>query len=277
MMSAAMHEGVAMTDSALPVHQIWGTGSTTVFLLHGMYGAKEYWALEAERLVALGYRVVAWDAPGYGTSPLPETFTLNSLADEAAKLVRAVGTHTNVLIGQSMGGQLVFRIVARIPELVSAAVICSTIGYFGNKTPEERAQFVREREEAAKITDPSMRKALVDQMLAPGAHGRDVDLVREITATTPPKTTAAAVAAVQAADEAESIAAIKGVTMPALIIAGAVDNVGSPPAMKRVADMMPNATFVAISGSGHYPWAENPVEFNEHLMPFLAQSVPVEA
>lgn len=266
-----------MAETPLPVHTIWGHGSNTVFLLHGMYGAKEYWAPEAERLVALGYRVVAWDAPGYGTSPLPSTYSLNSLADEAARMVRALGSETNVLMGQSMGGQLCFRIFGRIPELVSAVVICATIGYFGNKTPEERAQFVREREEAAKITDPSARKALVDQMLAPGASGPDVDLVREITATTPAATTAAAVAAVQSADQAESVAAITGVTVPALIVAGAVDNVGSPPAMQRVADMMPNATFVAITGCGHYPWAENPVEFNEKLLPFLAAVVPVEA
>jgi 3-oxoadipate enol-lactonase len=266
-----------MADKALPDHQIWGHGSTTIFLLHGMYGAKEYWRPQAERLVALGYRVVAWDAPGYGTSPLPPEYSLNSLADDAAKLIKATGTQTNVAMGQSMGGQLVFRIFARIPELIAAAVVCATIGYFGNKTPEERAEFVRERAEAAKITDPSARKALVDQMLAPGAHGPDVELVREITATTPAATTAAAVAAVQAADEAESIAAIKGVTVPALILAGAIDNVGSPPGMKRVAEMMPNATFAAIGGSGHYPWAENPVEFNEHLMPFLARVVPVEA
>jgi 3-oxoadipate enol-lactonase len=266
-----------MGEKSLPVHQIWGHGSTTVFLLHGMYGAKEYWAPEAERLVALGYRVVAWDAPGYGTSPLPPTYSLNALADEAARLVEAAGTETNVLMGQSMGGQLCFRIFARIPTSVSAVVICATIGYFGNKTPEERAQFVREREEAAKITDPSARKALVDQMLAPGAAGPDVELVREITATTPAATTAASVAAVQAADEAESIAAITGVTVPALIVAGAVDSVGSPPAMKRVAAMMPNAEFVAIPGCGHYPWAENPGAFNEKLLPFLASVVPVEA
>jgi 3-oxoadipate enol-lactonase len=265
-----------MSEASLPVHQIWGHGPTTVFLLHGMYGAKEYWAPEAERLAALGYRVVAWDAPGYGTSALPPVFSLDMLADEAARLVKAVGTQTNIVMGQSMGGQTVFRLFARIPELIRAVVICSTIGYFGNKTPEERAQFVREREEAAKITDPSARKALVDQMLAPGATGPDVDLVREITATTPAATTAAAVAAVQAAEEATSVAAIKGVSVPALIVAGALDNVGSPPAMKRVADMMPNATFVAISGSGHYAWAENPVEFNAHLMPFLAAVVPVE-
>jgi 3-oxoadipate enol-lactonase len=202
-----------MAHKDLPVHKVWGQGSSTVFLLHGMYGAKEYWRPQAERLVSLGYRVIAWDAPGYGTSPLPAAYSLDALADDAAELIKAVGTHTNVVMGQSMGGQLVFRIFARIPEVIGAAVVCATIGYFGNKTPEERAQFVREREEAAKITDPSARKALVDQMLAPGAHGPDVDLVREITATTPRETTAAAVAAVQAADENDSIAAIKGVSV----------------------------------------------------------------
>jgi pimeloyl-ACP methyl ester carboxylesterase len=59
--------------------------------------------------------------------------------------------------------------------------------------------------------------------------------------------------------------------------AGACDNVGSPPAMRRVADMMPQATFTAIEGCGHYPWAENPVAFNRELTPFLARAVPVEA
>jgi pimeloyl-ACP methyl ester carboxylesterase len=268
-----------MPDTSLPVHQIWGQGSTTVFLFHGMYGAKEYWRPEAERLVALGYRVVAWDAPGYGAPPAPmiPVYTLDALADEAVRLIEALGTSTNVIMGQSMGGQLCFRIFKRIPDNVSAVVICATIGYFQNKTPDEQAQFVRERAEAAKITDPSLRKALVDQMLSANASGPDVDLVREVTGTTPAETTGLAVKAVQSASEADSVAAIKSVTVPALIVAGAIDNVGSPPAMKRVADMMPNAKFVAVTGCGHYPWAENPVEFNEYLLPFLASAVPVEA
>jgi pimeloyl-ACP methyl ester carboxylesterase len=242
-----------------------------------MYGGKEYWRPQAERLAARGYRVVAWDAPGYGTSALPEVFTLDALADLAADVVRALGSERNVLMGQSMGGQLVFRICSRIPERVAGAVICATIGYFGNKTPEERAAFVREREEAAKVTDAGARVALVDQMLAPGASGPDVELVREIASQTPAATTAAAVRAVQTADESASVAAIRSVHVPALVVAGALDNVGSPPAMRRVAEMMPDAQFVAISGSGHYPWAENPAEFNGVLDAYLARVAPVRA
>jgi pimeloyl-ACP methyl ester carboxylesterase len=261
----------------LPAHTVVGDGDTTVFLLHGMYGAKEYWRPQAERLAARGYRVVAWDAPGYGSSPLPPHFTLDLAADAAAELVRAAGSATNVLVGQSMGGQIAFRVFARVPEHVAGVVICATIGYFGNKTPEERAAFVREREAAARETAPAGRRALVDQMLAPGAAGPIVELVREITALTPPAAAAAAVAAVQHADEATSIAAIRGVSVPALIVAGALDTVGSPPAMQRVAAMMPDARFVQIPNAGHYPWAENPDAFDRELDAFLAAVAPVRA
>jgi hypothetical protein len=42
--------------------------------------------------------------------------------------------------------------------------------------------------------------------------------------------------------------------------------------MKRVAHMMPKASFVAIGGCGRHPWAENPIECKAALegdMPFL--------
>ena len=55
-----------------PDYQVSGAGDTTVFLLHGAYGAKDYFRYEIETLVRAGLRVVAWDAPGYGLSPLPE-------------------------------------------------------------------------------------------------------------------------------------------------------------------------------------------------------------
>ena len=49
-----------------------GDADTTIFLLHGAYGSKDYYRYEIETLARAGYRVVAWDAPGYGISPLPE-------------------------------------------------------------------------------------------------------------------------------------------------------------------------------------------------------------
>ena len=43
---------------------------------------------------------------------------------------------------------------------------------------------------------------------------------------------------------------------------------------RLVADMIRGAEFAIVSGSGHYPWAENPTQFNQHFFAFLERHVP---
>src|SRR5262245_66693223 len=112
----------------MPDYTVTGDGSVTVFLLHGIYGSKEYWRPQTERLVARGYRVVAWDAPGYGLSPLPDPFSFDTVAETGAALIKSLGTERNVVHGHSMGGQITPRIRLKVPERVHGIVISSTIG-----------------------------------------------------------------------------------------------------------------------------------------------------
>lgn len=255
----------------MPDYQVAGEGRTTVFLLHGIYGAKDYWRYQTERLVARGYRVVAWDAPGYGISPLPDPFSFEVVAEAGARLIRATAGERNVVFGHSMGGQITPRIRLKVPDLVHGIVISATIGYFGNRTKEEQEEFVRKRTAPLPPgTDPLVAQlAIVNSMLGPTSAGPEVELVREIAMRTPPKTVQAAVKAVQSYPEADAVAAIRAVNVPALLVAGEVDQTGHPAGMKRVADMIKGAEFAVVAGSGHYPWAENPSEFNRAFFGFL--------
>jgi len=257
----------------MPDYMVTGEGRTTVFLLHGIYGAKDYWRYQTERLVAKGYRVVAWDAPGYGLSPLPDPFSFDVVAEAGARLIRATASEYNVVFGHSMGGQITPRIRLKVPDLVHGIVICATIGYFGNRTKEEQEEFVRKRSAPLPAgTDPyAAQLAVVNSMLGPASRGPEVDLVREIASRTPPKTVQAAVKAVQAYPEADAVSAIRAVSVPTLLVAGEVDQTGHPAGMKRVADMVVGAQFAVVSGSGHYPWAENPGEFNPIFFDFLGK------
>lgn len=260
----------------LPDFQVTGTGRVSVFLLHGIYGSKEYWRFQTARLVARGYRVVAWDAPGYGLSLLPPDFSFDVVAEAGVQLLRAQGTAQNVVHGHSMGGQISSRIRLKAPELVHGLVISSTIGYFANRTKEEQEEFVRKRTAPPPPgTDPvTVNRMIVDTMLGPASRGEEVELVRQWASLTPPDTVKAAVRAVQTYPEAEAVAGFKTITIPTLLVAGAVDQVGHPAGMKRVADMIPDCAFGVVSGSGHYPWAENPVEFNQHYFEFLSRHFP---
>lgn len=260
----------------MPDYQVSGEGRTTVFLLHGIYGAKDYWRYQTERLVARGYRVVAWDAPGYGISPLPDPFNFDVVAEAGAHLVRAQAGERNVVFGHSMGGQITPRIRGKVPDLVHGIVISATIGYFGNRTKEEQEEFVRKRTAPPPPgTDPvAAQLAMVNSMLGPTSQGPEVELVRWVASRTPPKTVQAAVKAVQTCPEADAVSAIRAVNVPALLVAGEVDQTGHPAGMKRVAAMIEGCEFAVVSGSGHYPWAENPAEFNEAFFGFLGKHFP---
>ena len=260
----------------MPDYQVTGEGAVTVFLLHGIYGSKDYWRHQTGRLTARGYRVVAWDAPGYGLSPLPDAFSFDVVAEAGARLIEAVGSERNVLHGHSMGGQITPRIRMKIPERVHGIVISSTIGYFGNRTKEEQEEFVRKRTAPPPPgTDPvTANMMVVNSMLGPTSSGPEVDLVREWASRTPPETVKAAVKAVQTWPEADAIAGFKAISVPTLLVAGEVDQVGHPAGMKRVAGMIASCEFGVVAGSGHYPWAENPVEFNGHYFGFLDRHFP---
>jgi pimeloyl-ACP methyl ester carboxylesterase len=261
----------------MPDYQVSGEGKVTIFLLHGIYGAKDYWRCQTERLVARGYRVVAWDAPGYGISPLPDPFNFDVVAEAGARLIRATAGERNVVFGHSMGGQITPRIRLKVPELVHGIVISATIGYFGNRTKEEQEEFVRKRTAPPPPgTDPvTAQLTIVNSMLGPTSKGQEVELVRWIASRTPPKTVQAAVKAVQSYPEADAVSAIRAVNVPTLLVAGEVDQTGHPAGMKRVADMIRGAEFAVVPGSGHYPWAENPEEFNRHFFGFLDRNFRV--
>ncbi len=262
---------------SLPDYQVTNdAGKVTIYLQHGIYGAKEYWRFQVKRLAERGYRVIALDAPGYGLSPLPDNLSFDLIAEASASLVRATAGERNVYFGHSMGGQITPRILGKVPGKIHAAVICATIGYFGNRTKEDQEEFVAKRTAPPPAgTDPQTAQLMVvKSMMGPGAAGPEVDLVREIAAATPVKTVQAAVKAVQAYPESEAIANIKAIAVPALLVAGELDQTGHAPGMKRVADMIKGAQFGVVSGSGHYPWAENPAEFNQLFFSFLDRNAP---
>ena len=264
---------------SLPDHSITNdAGKVTIFLQHGIYGAKEYWRFQIKRLADLGYRVVALDAPGYGLSKLPDNLSFDLIAEASASLVRARAGEKNVYFGHSMGGQITPRILGKLPGKIHAAVICATIGYFGNRTKEEQEEFVAKRTAPPPAgTDPQTAQLMVvKSMMGPHASGPEVDLVREVAAATPVKTVQAAVKAVQAYPESEAIANIKAISVPTLLVAGELDQTGHAPGMKRVADMIKGAEFGVVSGSGHYPWAENPAEFNKLFFSFLQRHAPAQ-
>ena len=263
-----------------PDYQVAGGDTdTTVFLLHGAYGSKEYFRYEIDTLVRAGYRVVAWDAPGYGISPLPPAgLSIEGLAEVAGRLIDRVGSATNVVLGHSMGGVLAPAIHAARPDKVHGVVISATVGSFSQKSEQDKKTFLAERVEPLKQGKAfyDTAAAVIDSMFAPGSSGPMVDLVRRVALGTAADTFCEAIEAIVAYNGEPNLQKLQRI--PVLLLAGAHDKVGRPEGMQAMkTQFVPHADYACMPQSGHYAFAEEHERFNEALLGFIRQRVEQRA
>ncbi len=254
----------------LPDFQVAGDSDTTVFLLHGAYGSKDYFRYEIETLVRAGLRVVAWDAPGYGLSPIPaQGLRIDSMAEAVIRLVERMGSRTNVLLGHSMGGIIAPAAAVMEPGKVHGLVISATVASFSQQSEADREKFLAERI-APLRQGRSFREtagAVVGSMFAPGSGGPLVELVREVALDTSTETF---IAAIEAIVRYEGVQTLRQVKVPTLLLAGQHDKVGRPDSMQAIkTEFIPHAEFHVLPQSGHYGFAEQPELFNQHLLGFI--------
>lgn len=95
----------------------------TFVLVHGIGMGRIVYTDVAEVLAARG-RVLSLDLPGFGDSPEPgSAASLEVTAEVVAEFIRDVAAGPVVLVGHSMGTQIVAETACRHPELVSALVL----------------------------------------------------------------------------------------------------------------------------------------------------------
>lgn len=95
----------------------------TFVLVHGIGMGRIVFDGIGSELAAEG-RVLAVDLPGFGNSPEPgSAATLEQTAEVVAQFVRDRASTPAVLVGHSMGTQIVAEVAFRHPELVEALVL----------------------------------------------------------------------------------------------------------------------------------------------------------
>jgi lipase len=97
----------------------WGEpGSPRVVCLHGVTSHGRHFAKLAESFP--GYRVLAPDLLGHGSSPYEPPWSLDAHLEA---VVETVGAEPAALVGHSFGGRLAFELAARAPKLVPRLVL----------------------------------------------------------------------------------------------------------------------------------------------------------
>ncbi len=98
-----------------------------VLLLHGFPQFWWAWRAQLTALADAGYRAVAADLRGYGASDkTPRGYDLVTLAQDAAGLVRALGSRDAAVVGHGLGGLVAWTMTAYHPGAVRALAAVSS-------------------------------------------------------------------------------------------------------------------------------------------------------
>lgn len=247
-----------------------GRGATAVFLLHGIGGGKQAWPAQLDAIAGAGYRVVAWDMPGYGASEMLDPYDWPGIASALERLIDHIGAERNVIVGHSLGGMVALEAMAHFPAKIHGLVLVGTSPAFGRSEGSFQQAFVDAR---LKPLAEGRSMAELAAMLAPTMIGRDADpdaaaSAVEVMSAVPPETYRRALHALV---RFERRGVLPRIAVPTLALVGEADRNAPPAVMEKMAARIPGARFVEVPGMGHLAPMERPARFNALVLEFLEQ------
>ena len=245
----------------LPSVKLWVTDTGTgdpVILLHANTGNTDAWQKQTPALTQAGYRVIAFDRPGWGKSIIsaggkPVADTIEALADH----LKLEKFH---LLGIAGGGYIALDYAVWRPQRLKSLVLAAT--GLGLTADEDALTFRRQ----AAIPGFAQLPAEVREM-SPSYRGLNPDGVarwkdiyahaKQPAAAEPPLRTP------------NTNAKVASVTTPTLVIAGDVDLTTPSAAVRLWAKHLKGHEWALIPEAGHSVAWEQPEAFNQAVIAFL--------
>jgi len=238
----------------------------TVVLSHALGCDLTMWDSLANAL-SLENRVIAYDHRGHGASDAPAgRYTMAELADDAARLLRELDTGPVVWVGLSMGGMVGQELALRHPSLVRALVLANTTSAYPEAARavwEQRIATVNAQGIEA-IADAVMARYFTEAFRAEKA-GTVSRFRRRVVSTDAD----GYVGCCSAVGHVDTTARLGQIGVPALVIAGELDQ-GTPVSMAQtLAEEIPNASLVVLKAASHLSAVEQPEAFKAAVMGFI--------
>lgn len=253
-------------------YQVTGRrGTPPVLLIQGLGADKHGWDMQRLGL-AWSHRAIALDNRGAGRSDKPVgTYTLEQMAADAITVLDDAGVDTAHVVGASMGGAIGQVLTIMYPERVRSLTLACTscrnhawrrelLAGWGHAARQD-GMGAMTREAARWVIGPRSFRRIMPAIgwLGPLAFGR------------PRHAFANQVDAILAADDSVD-AALGSITVPTLVVVGNQDILTPRGDSEELAELIPTAELVVISGAAHGLMVEHATTFNRVLGDFLRRA-----
>lgn len=248
-------------------HEERGHGPPLLFL-HGIGGDAACWRPQLAAF-SEGYRALAWNMPGYGSSASLPEMTFAGLADALLGLLDRLDIARVHLVGHSMGGMVAQEFAATRPDRLRSLVLVATSAAFGRADGAWQREFLASRlgplEQGRSMANlaAGMVAGLVGEAPEPAGITQAVSSMSRV----PEAAYRAALQCLLTFDRRDALARIEA---PTLLLAGERDQTAPAAVMERMAAKIPQARFLVLPRAGHLANLEQPARFNRTLGDFLA-------
>ncbi|NIG13029.1 alpha/beta hydrolase [Pantoea sp. Al-1710] len=271
--------GVDMSDTLLKTKPV-------IIALNGGYGYDHTYLRLGLDALSKDYQIVYVDMRGHGKSEAVKRSTIQfeTMADDVAKLVEALGLESAIIFGHASGSFVAQKMAIRHPDKVKGLIlVSSTMGMsvIPGKAEEGYPQFFLKDRVQGELLDVGHNfffqpTALTDQDFQYYCHNigpyyfatqnmglcekvisyvtYNIDLVNHYRRLMP---------------FYNSQGQVSNIKQPTLLMAGMYDWATPPVGSYMLANKLPDCDYVEFDQSGHYPFIEEPEKFQDSVWSFI--------
>jgi 3-oxoadipate enol-lactonase len=243
-----------------------GVGDPPILLLHELGGSSESWR-RVIPLITPHRRVIAPDMRCAGRSEKPPAaFEITDVASDIEALLDTLHIARVDVIGAALGAMVAALMASRSPQRVRRMVLCAITDAIDQRTREylnQRAERLRQVGMRG-VMEASLVNAFPEPHAAVRAGYRPIYLAND----------PAGYAELSKALARMSVTPDlwRHMPCPALIMSGRHDFIWPPELGRRVANLLPRATFLELADAGHFPHLHTPEVLTDAALRFLSRT-----
>ncbi|MCB2078931.1 MAG: alpha/beta fold hydrolase [Novosphingobium sp.] len=241
-----------------------------VCLAHALSADGSIWAEQVAPLLEDGWRVLRLDMRGHGGSEAgDENYSMAALAQDVAAILDFLEIGKVHFVGLSIGGMIGQTFALDHPDRIHSLMLCGTAPAALDGGMEElwNPRFAAIAE--AGSVEP-LAAATMERWFTPAFRvhrpNRWEQVYQTICRTTPAGYRGGGIAI----DTYDVVARLPSLRVPTLVLCGDGDT-GTPPAgNRRIAQLVPDATYVEMENARHIPMVEYPEQYAAILRKWLS-------